>query len=95
MAERHGSVRHLQFRNQGTWRGLPAGYERRRIAAARHTYCFAPCSGLVDACRDSTSLIWRTNLEPYHREAEFRFQASGLADWISSSRRAALSRMLG
>lgn len=65
-----------------------------RIAAARHPYCFAPCAGLTDACRDSTSLIWRTNLEPNHRDAEFRFQVSGLADWISASRRATLSQLL-
>jgi peptidoglycan/xylan/chitin deacetylase (PgdA/CDA1 family) len=64
-----------------------------RIAAARHAYCFSPCSGLTDACRDSRSLIWRTNLEPYHTDPEFRFQTSGLADWIAAPRRVKLSRM--
>jgi peptidoglycan/xylan/chitin deacetylase (PgdA/CDA1 family) len=65
-----------------------------RLAAARHAYCFAPCAGLTDACRDSRSLIWRTNLEPYTSDAEFRFQISGLADWISASRRGALAKTL-
>ena len=63
-----------------------------RLAAERHRYCFSPCAGLVDPQVDSSRLVWRTNAEVDRRFREFRFQCSGLADYVSASRRLALAR---
>jgi peptidoglycan/xylan/chitin deacetylase (PgdA/CDA1 family) len=55
-----------------------------RMAAARHPYCFSPCSGRVDLQKDSPALVWRTSVETSYDMAEFSFKCSRLADRISA-----------
>ena len=74
------------------WNGIsPVAY---RVAAARHRYCFAPCSGRVLPGLDSPGLIWRANVEAGSRHAEVGFQCSALADRASANRRGRLRHLL-
>jgi peptidoglycan/xylan/chitin deacetylase (PgdA/CDA1 family) len=61
---------------------------------AGHRFCFAPCPGTTDCQTDSPYLIWRTEIESYYSEPEYRFMYSGLVNPIWSSRRRRLSGML-
>jgi len=65
-----------------------------RLAAERHRYCFSPCPGMVDLRTDRTALLWRTNAEVDRSFREFRFQCSGLADYVAAPRRQQLRRLL-
>lgn len=69
--------------------------EAHRVAAARHAYCFTPCSGRVDLEIDSPLLIWRTSVESSYDMAEFSFKCSPLADHVSAHLRRRVAAALG
>ena len=69
--------------------------EAHRVAAARHPYCFSPCSGRVDLQTDSPALVWRTSVESSYDMAEFGFKCSRLADRISAHLRRRVVQSLG
>lgn len=74
------------------WNGItPAAH---RLASERHRYCFSPCAGVVDPIRDRADLLWRTNAEVDRSFDEFRFQCSGLGDYVTVQRRRRLQRLL-
>jgi peptidoglycan/xylan/chitin deacetylase (PgdA/CDA1 family) len=53
-----------------------------------HRFCFAPCAGAIDSREDSTSLLWRREIEARSSPAEYRFLYSGLVDpWWSRRRK--------
>jgi peptidoglycan/xylan/chitin deacetylase (PgdA/CDA1 family) len=65
------------------------------MVRANHRFCFAPCPGTT-ACRiDSPYLIWRTEIESYYSEPEYRFMYSGLVNPVWAGRRQRLRGMLG
>lgn len=59
-----------------------------------HRFCFAPCPGVIDAHRDTPSLLWRREIEVKYSAAEYRFLYSGLVDLWWSTRRGRLRKML-
>jgi peptidoglycan/xylan/chitin deacetylase (PgdA/CDA1 family) len=65
------------------WNTIDA--ESWRIALRTHDYCFAPCTGIVDLDVDRPGLIWRTHVEAWYGEDEYRFMYLGLADpiWLA------------
>lgn len=65
-----------------------------QIVRRYHRFCFAPCAGAIDFCRDSAMLIWRREIEVKYPPAEYRFQYSGLADLWWRNRRQQLNIML-
>jgi len=54
-----------------------------------HRFCFSPCPGTTNCSQDSPHLIWRTEIEAYYSDQEYRFMYSGLVNpaWAGSRRR--------
>jgi len=66
-----------------------------KVILRHHRFCFAPCAGVIDCREDSTSLLWRREIEVRSCPAEYRFLYSGLVDPWWSRRRKWLRQMLG
>jgi peptidoglycan/xylan/chitin deacetylase (PgdA/CDA1 family) len=74
------------------WNGItPAAH---RLAAARHSFCFAACHGRVEIGIDSPRLLWRSSVEAHHTAPEWGFQCSALGDAMALVRRRHLARLL-
>jgi peptidoglycan/xylan/chitin deacetylase (PgdA/CDA1 family) len=52
-----------------------------------HRFCFSPCPGTMHCSSDSPHLIWRTEIEGYYAEPEYRFMYSGMANPIWAGKR--------
>jgi peptidoglycan/xylan/chitin deacetylase (PgdA/CDA1 family) len=59
-----------------------------------HRFCFSPCPGTTDCSSDSPHLIWRTEIEAYYSDPEYRFMYAGLVNPIWAGRRRRLTAML-
>jgi peptidoglycan/xylan/chitin deacetylase (PgdA/CDA1 family) len=59
-----------------------------------HRFCFSPCPGTTDCSSDSPHVIWRTEIEAYYSDAEYRFMYSGMGNPIWAGRRRRLRVML-
>jgi peptidoglycan/xylan/chitin deacetylase (PgdA/CDA1 family) len=59
-----------------------------------HPFCFSPCPGRINCFKDSPSLIWRTEIESYYSDSQYRFMYSGLANLAWACRRRRLKAML-
>ena len=59
-----------------------------------HRFCFSPCPGTTNCSEDSPHLIWRTEIEAYYSDSEYRFMYSGLIDQIWAGKRRRLGTML-
>jgi peptidoglycan/xylan/chitin deacetylase (PgdA/CDA1 family) len=59
-----------------------------------HRFCFSPCPGTASYSEDSPHLIWRTEIEAYYSDAQYRFMYSGLANPAWASKRRQLKAML-
>jgi peptidoglycan/xylan/chitin deacetylase (PgdA/CDA1 family) len=59
-----------------------------------HRFCFSPCPGTTDYSKDSPYLIWRTEIEAYYSDPQYRFMYSGLVNPAWTSRRGKLKAML-
>lgn len=66
-----------------------------RVIRRYHTFCFTPCSGVVDTRHDIRLLIWRREIEARYTQAEFRFFYSGLGDFAWAERREKLRQVVG
>jgi peptidoglycan/xylan/chitin deacetylase (PgdA/CDA1 family) len=64
------------------------------LVRTHHRFCFSPCPGTTDCSSDSPHLIWRTEIESYYSEPEYRFMYSGLVELIWAGRRRQLKTML-
>lgn len=64
------------------------------LVRATHRFCFSPCPGTTDCSSDSPHLIWRTEIEAYYSDPEYRFMYSGLVNPIWVGRRRWLRAML-
>jgi len=60
-----------------------------------HRFCFSPCPGTTNCSEDSPHLIWRTEIEAYYSDPQYRFMYSGLADPAWAGRRRRLKAILG
>jgi peptidoglycan/xylan/chitin deacetylase (PgdA/CDA1 family) len=59
-----------------------------------HLFCFSPCPGTTDCSSDSPHLIWRTEIEAYYSDPEYRFMYAGLVNPIWAGRRRRLTALL-
>ena len=59
-----------------------------------HRFCFSPCPGTMDCSSDSPHLIWRTEIEAYYSDPEYRFMYAGLVNPIWAGRRRRLRAIL-
>ena len=59
-----------------------------------HRFCFSPCPGTTNCSEDSPHLIWRTEIEAYYSDPQYRFMYSGLADPAWAGRRRRLKAIL-
>jgi peptidoglycan/xylan/chitin deacetylase (PgdA/CDA1 family) len=59
-----------------------------------HRFCFSPCPGTTNYSKDSPHLIWRTEIEAYYSDPQYRFMYSGLANPVWAGRRRRLRAML-
>ena len=59
-----------------------------------HRFCFSPCPGTVRCVADSPHLIWRTEVEAYYSDPEYRFMYSGWIRPIWARRRRGLKAIL-
>jgi peptidoglycan/xylan/chitin deacetylase (PgdA/CDA1 family) len=59
-----------------------------------HRFCFSPCPGTTRSAMDSPHLIWRTEVEAYYSDAQYRFMYSGLASPAWTRQRRRLKAML-
>jgi peptidoglycan/xylan/chitin deacetylase (PgdA/CDA1 family) len=64
------------------------------VIRATHRFCFSPCPGITDCSLDSPHLIWRTEIEAYYSNAEYRFMYSGLINPVWARRRRRLRATL-
>ncbi len=60
-----------------------------------HRFCFSPCPGTTNCSQDSPHLIWRTEIEAYYSDPQYRFMYSGWADPAWAGRRRRLKAILG
>lgn len=60
-----------------------------------YRFCFSPCPGMTCLRFDSPGLIWRTEIEAYYSESEYRFLYAGLAHRFYARKRKQLKIMLG
>ncbi|MBZ5663360.1 MAG: polysaccharide deacetylase family protein [Acidobacteriia bacterium] len=60
-----------------------------------HRFCFTPCPGTASYSKDSPHLIWRTEIEAYYSDSQYRFMYSGLANPAWARRRRQLKAILG
>lgn len=60
-----------------------------------HRFCFSPCPGTTACSDDSPHLIWRTEIEAYYSEPQYRFMYSGFANLAWARKRRRLKAMLG
>jgi peptidoglycan/xylan/chitin deacetylase (PgdA/CDA1 family) len=59
-----------------------------------HPFCFSPCPGTTNYSLDLPHLIWRTEIEAFYSDAEYKFMYSGLIDPVWSGKRKRLRRIL-
>ncbi len=59
-----------------------------------HPFCFSPCPGTTNCSKDSPHLIWRTEVEAYYSDPQYRFMYSGLVNPAWAARRRRLKAML-
>jgi len=59
-----------------------------------HRFCFSPCPGTTNCSKDSPHLIWRTEIESYYADPQYRFMYSGLVNPAWAGRRRRLRAML-
>ena len=59
-----------------------------------HRFCFSPCPGTASFPADSPHLIWRTEIESYYPDSQFRFMYSGFANPMWARQRRQLKRIL-
>ena len=59
-----------------------------------HRFCFSPCPGSTQYSADSPHLIWRTEIEAYYSDPQFRFMYAGLANLPWASKRRQLKSLL-
>jgi peptidoglycan/xylan/chitin deacetylase (PgdA/CDA1 family) len=59
-----------------------------------HRFCFSPCPGMTNYSKDSPHLIWRTEIEAYYSDAQYRFMYSGLVNPAWKNRRRRLKAIL-
>lgn len=59
-----------------------------------HHFCFSPCPGTTNCSEDSPHLIWRTEIEAYYSDPQYRFMYSGLVDPAWAGRRRRLKAIL-
>jgi peptidoglycan/xylan/chitin deacetylase (PgdA/CDA1 family) len=59
-----------------------------------HRFCFSPCPGTTNYSKDSPHLIWRTEIEAYYSDPQYRFMYSGLAHPVWAGNRRRLQAML-
>jgi len=59
-----------------------------------YRFCFSPCPGNTRADTDSPHLIWRTEIESYYSESEYRFMYSGWAGAFWSGKRRQLKGLV-
>ena len=64
------------------------------LVGQTHRFCFSPCPGTTDCSLDSPHLIWRTEIEAYYLDPEYRFMYSGWVNPIWAGRRRRLRAML-
>jgi len=59
-----------------------------------HRFCFSPCPGMTNCSKDSPHLIWRTEIESYYSDAQYRFMYSGMVHPVWAGRRRRLQAVL-
>jgi peptidoglycan/xylan/chitin deacetylase (PgdA/CDA1 family) len=59
-----------------------------------HRFCFSPCPGITNYSKNSPHLIWRTEIEAYYTDAQYRFMYSGLVNPAWEGRRRRLKAIL-
>jgi peptidoglycan/xylan/chitin deacetylase (PgdA/CDA1 family) len=59
-----------------------------------HRFCFSPCPGTMHSSTDSPHLIWRTEIEAYYSDSEYRFMYSGMVNPIWAGNRESLRATL-
>jgi peptidoglycan/xylan/chitin deacetylase (PgdA/CDA1 family) len=59
-----------------------------------HRFCFSPCPGETVYRVDFPHLIWRTEIEAYYSEPQYRFMYSGFANLAWARKRRRLKTML-
>ena len=64
------------------------------LVGQTHRFCFSPCPGTTNCSSDSPHLIWRTEIEAYYSDPEYRFMYSGMVNPIWAGRRRQLRAML-
>lgn len=62
--------------------------------AAIYPFCFSPCSGMTFLHQDSPRLIWRTEIEAYYSEPQYRFTYAGMLHPFWTTKRKWLEDML-
>jgi peptidoglycan/xylan/chitin deacetylase (PgdA/CDA1 family) len=60
-----------------------------------HRFCFSPCPGTASCSKDSPHLIWRTEIEAYYSDSQYRFMYSGFANPAWARKRRQLKAILG
>ena len=60
-----------------------------------HCFCFSPCPGTASYSKDSPHLIWRTEIEAYYSDSQYRFMYSGFANPAWARKRRKLKAILG
>ena len=60
-----------------------------------HRFCFSPCPGTASYSKGSPHLIWRTEIEAYYSDSQYRFMYLGLANPAWARRRRQLKAILG
>jgi peptidoglycan/xylan/chitin deacetylase (PgdA/CDA1 family) len=59
-----------------------------------YPFCFSPCPGTTCPRLDPPRLIWRTEIEAYYSEPEYRFMYAGMVNPFWAKRREWLKKML-
>jgi peptidoglycan/xylan/chitin deacetylase (PgdA/CDA1 family) len=59
-----------------------------------HRFCFSPCPGTMHCSLDSPHLIWRTEIESYYSDPQYRFMYSGMVNPIWAEKRKLLRVIL-
>ena len=70
-------------------------HEAWTVIRKTHRFCFSPCPGTVSYSEDSKDLLWRTEIESYYPESQYRFMYSGWANLAWAGRRRQLKSILG
>lgn len=65
-----------------------------KVVRRYHRFCFSPCPGAIDSCKDSPALLWRREIEAKCAAPEYRSLYAGLVDPWWSTRRRRLRKLL-